>query len=163
MLVWVKLRIDGQPWYVNVQDATRHLSGLLRSFGKLGPRLECGTGRCGGCIVIVDDRPVKSCTVPTENCGGTDVWTADHLDSGPSLHPMLAAFRHHGVPACEVCMPGMLLAAIAYATRDRELTEAEIDQDLVAEMCRCKFSGNIVAAVFAGARVMHKLRPLGSL
>jgi aerobic carbon-monoxide dehydrogenase small subunit len=156
----VKIRIDGQPWWIDIQAETEHLSGVLRSLGKAGPKSDCGTGNCGACIVMIGDRPVKSCTVLTESSSGADVWTADHLDYGPSIHPMLAAFRHHGIPACEVCMPGMLVAAIAYGTPDRDLTEEEIYENLVADVCRCKFASNIVAAVLDGARVMHQLRPL---
>jgi aerobic-type carbon monoxide dehydrogenase small subunit (CoxS/CutS family) len=163
MFKYIRVRIDGQPLWIEVDAETQYLSLVLRSLGKAGPKSDCGTGKCGACVVMIGDRPVKSCTVLTESigeAGAGDVWTADHLDYGPSIHPMLAAFRHHGVPPCEACMPGILIGAIAYATLSRDLTEEEIYENLVAEVCRCKFASNMVAAVLDGAKVMHKLRPL---
>jgi aerobic-type carbon monoxide dehydrogenase small subunit (CoxS/CutS family) len=103
----------------------------------------------------VDDAPVKSCTTSTESCAGAAVTTVESLDRRSGPHPMLLAFRKHGVPACAMCTPGVLLAAIAYAARDRELTKEEIRQDLVAEICRCEHADRISCAVHDGARAMH--------
>jgi aerobic-type carbon monoxide dehydrogenase small subunit (CoxS/CutS family) len=68
---------------------------------------------------------------------------------------MLAAFRKHGIAVCPNCMPGIVLAAVAYATRDRELTEDEVSRDLVADVCRCEYAGAMIEAVLDGARAMH--------
>lgn len=156
----IKLRIDGQPTWADVHADGKTLSGLLRSIGKAGPKADCGDASCGACTVMIGERPVRSCTVSTETCAGGDVWTADHFDYGASLHPMLISFRNRGVLACGTCMPGMLIAAIAYAARNRELSDEEIERDLVADICRCERSGELVAAVREGAAVMHRLRPM---
>jgi aerobic-type carbon monoxide dehydrogenase small subunit (CoxS/CutS family) len=68
---------------------------------------------------------------------------------------MLSAFRNHGIAACPTCMPGMLLAAVAYAARDRELTEDEVSRDLVADVCRCEHADKMIMAVLDGTRAMH--------
>jgi aerobic-type carbon monoxide dehydrogenase small subunit (CoxS/CutS family) len=68
---------------------------------------------------------------------------------------MLAAFRNHGIAACPTCMPGMMLAAVAYAARDRELTKDEVSRDLVADVCRCERADRMIVAVLDGARAMH--------
>jgi aerobic-type carbon monoxide dehydrogenase small subunit (CoxS/CutS family) len=151
----LKLTINGRPLWVEVRSETEHLSGLLRSLGLLGPAATCSTGRCAACTVLVGDSPVRSCAVKSEDCVGKDITTAECLDDGPTPHPMLAAFRNHGIAACTACMPGIVLAAVAYAARDRELTQDEISRDLVADVCRCENAGNMVAAVLDGARAMH--------
>jgi aerobic-type carbon monoxide dehydrogenase small subunit (CoxS/CutS family) len=155
MFRWLKLSINGRPLWVEVKGETEHLSGLLRSLSIVGPKADCSTGDCAACTVLVEDRPVRSCAVKTEGCAGKDVTTTERLDHGPILHPMLAAFRNHGIPACTTCMPGMVLAAIAYVARDRELTEDEVSRELVADVCRCRYAANIVVAVLDGARAMH--------
>ncbi len=152
----VKLSINGRPLWVELKSETEHLSGLLRSLGNVvGPKADCNTGQCAACTVLVGDSPVRSCTVKSEGCAGKDVMTAEHLDCGPSVHPMLAAFRNHGIAACPTCMPGMVLAAVAYAARDRDLTEDEVSRDLVADVCRCEYADHMIVAVLDGARAMH--------
>jgi aerobic-type carbon monoxide dehydrogenase small subunit (CoxS/CutS family) len=158
MFRWLKLSINGRPLWVEVNGETEHLSGLLRSLGIVGPKAICSSGQCAACTVLVGDRPVRSCAVKTEDCAGKDVTTVERLDDGASVHPMLAAFCNHGVRACTSCMPGMVLAAVAYAARDRELTEDEVSLDLVADVCRCGYADNIVVAVLQGARAMHGRR-----
>jgi carbon-monoxide dehydrogenase small subunit len=153
-----KIRVDGHSSWLEIRPEPERLSGALRSLGKTLPTSDCADGRCGACTVMLGDRPVKSCTVATEDCTKAEVWTADHLDDGPGVHPMLAAFRRHGIPACETCMPGMLIAAIAYAARGRELTEDEIHDELIADTCRCEFAKRIAAAILEGAKAMHGRR-----
>jgi aerobic-type carbon monoxide dehydrogenase small subunit (CoxS/CutS family) len=126
MFRWLKLSINGRPLWVEVNGETERLSGLLRSLSIVGPKADCNTGRCAACTVLVGDSPVRSCAVKSEECAGKDVTTAERLDDGPNVHPMLAAFRNHGVPACTTCMPGAVLAAVAYAAKDRELTEDDV-------------------------------------
>jgi aerobic-type carbon monoxide dehydrogenase small subunit (CoxS/CutS family) len=151
----IKLSINGRPWWVEIKSETEHLSGLLRLLGVVGPSADCNTGQCAACTVLLEDSPVRSCNVKSERCAGKDITTAESLVSGPSVHPMLASFRNNGIAACPTCMPGMVLAAIAYAARDRNLTEHEVGRDLVASGCRCESAGNMIVAVIAGARAMH--------
>jgi aerobic-type carbon monoxide dehydrogenase small subunit (CoxS/CutS family) len=68
---------------------------------------------------------------------------------------MLAAFRNNGIAACPNCMPGMVLAAVGYAARDRELAKDEVSRDLVADVCRCERADRMIVAVLDGARAMH--------
>jgi len=151
----VKLSINGRLLWVELKSETEHLSGLLRSQGIVGLKADCNTGQCAACTVLVGDSPVRSCAVKSERCAGKDVTTAEGLDYGPAVHPMLAAFRNHGIAACPSCMPGMVLAAVAYAARDRELTADEVSRDLVADVCRCECASDMIMAVLHGARAMH--------
>lgn len=151
----VKLSIDGRHLWVELKGETEHLSGLLRYLRIVGPRADCDTVQCAACTVLVGERPVRSCTAKSVECVGKDITTAERLVEGRGIHPMLAAFRKHGIAACRTCMPGMVLAAVAYAARDRELTADEISRDLVAEVCRCKLADGMIAAVLDGASAMH--------
>lgn len=151
----VKLSIDGRPLWVELKGETEQLSGLLRSLRIAGPPADCNTGQCAACTVLVGERPVRSCTAKSVECVGKDITTAERLDDDRGIHPMLAAFRKHGIAACRTCMPGMVLAAVAYAARDRELTADEIRRDLVADVCRCKRADGMIAAVLDGARATH--------
>jgi nicotinate dehydrogenase subunit A len=151
----VKLSINGRSGWFELRSETEHLSGLLRSLGIVGPKADCNTSQCAACTVLIGDSPVRSCIEKSEGCAGKDITTAERLDHGPSVHPMLAAFHKHGIAACPTCMPGMVLAAVAYAARDRELTEEEVSRDLVADVCRCECADTMIVAVLDGASAMH--------
>lgn len=160
MFRWVRLSVNGRPQWFELKGETENIAGLLRSLGLVGPKTACVTGHCAACTVLVGDNPVRSCAIKSEECAGKDVTTAEHLDTGSSLHPMLVAFRNHGIATCTICMPGIVLAAIAYAARDRELTEDEVSRDFVADLCHCANAGNLTVAVLDGARSMHNRRGL---
>ncbi|MEZ5849613.1 MAG: (2Fe-2S)-binding protein [Hyphomicrobiaceae bacterium] len=154
----ISLTVNGTAHTLDVA-ATQLLSSLLRDTLRLtGTHIGCDTSQCGACTVHVDGRSVKSCTMLAVQADGTAVTTIEGLATGDTLHPMQQAFRaHHGLQ-CGFCTPGMIMAAVAIAQDDPDITEPQVREKLEGNICRCTGYQNIVDAVLTGARAMAATR-----
>lgn len=147
----VKMMVNGKPVSREVPDTTL-LSDYLRENLRLtGTHVGCDTSQCGACVVHVDGRLVKSCTVLAASLQDSDVTTIEGVANGGDLHPMQAAFKkHHGLQ-CGFCTPGMIMAGIdmvnRYQAEGRELTPDAIRHELEGNICRCTGYHNIVNAI----------------
>ena len=154
----VSLTVNGRQVSADVPAPT-FLVELLREHLELtGTHVGCDTSQCGACVVLVDGRSVKSCTMLAAEARGKEVTTIEGLAggvSGDGLHPMQAAFREHHGLQCGYCTPGMVMSAVDLAGRDPDPDEATVREWLEGNLCRCTGYHNIVKAVQAGARAMH--------
>jgi len=152
----VSLTVNGKPVTADV-DARTLLVQLLREHLRLtGTHVGCDTSQCGACVVLVNGRAVKSCTVLALQLEGADVLSIEGLapPDGP-LHPMQEAFRENHGLQCGFCTPGMIMTAIDMVRRKgRELDDRTIREELEGNLCRCTGYHNIVKAIAAGARAM---------
>ncbi len=122
-----------------------------------GTHVGCDTSQCGACVVHLDGKAVKACTLLAVQANGGTVTTIEGLATGGTLHPMQAAFREHHGLQCGYCTPGMILAAIDMVNRlGFDLDEATIRHELEGNLCRCTGYHNIVKAIAAGAQAMAK-------
>jgi carbon-monoxide dehydrogenase small subunit len=154
----VTMTVNGKSVSREVPDNTL-LSEFLREHLRLtGTHVGCDTSQCGACVVHVDGRAVKSCTMLAAQASGAAVTTIEGVAHGKELHPMQAAFNaHHGLQ-CGFCTPGMIMAGIdmvnRYQAEGRELTEQAIRHELEGNICRCTGYHNIVRAIEAAAATM---------
>ena len=132
------------------------LAHLLRQGLKLtGTHTGCDTTNCGACTVLVDGRPVKSCTMLAVQADGHEVTTVEGLGGSGELHPLQESFRdEHGLQ-CGFCTPGMMLAAKALLDETPDPSEDEVRWALSGNMCRCTGYQNIVKSVLLAARKMQ--------
>jgi aerobic carbon-monoxide dehydrogenase small subunit len=154
----VSLTVNGKSVTVDVDPRTL-LVQLLREHMRLtGTHVGCDTSQCGACVVHVNGRAVKSCTMFAFQVEGANVLTIEGLAPGDHLHPMQEAFRdNHGLQ-CGFCTPGMIMAAVDIVNRKgNELDERTIRHELEGNLCRCTGYHNIVKAIGAGARAMGGL------
>ena len=151
----ISLTVNGNPVTAEVEGRWL-LSRLLREhLGLTGTHVGCDTSQCGACVVHVDGRAVKSCSMLAAQADGADVTTIEGLGSEDRLHPMQEAFRdHHGLQ-CGFCTPGMVMTAVALAEGQADLDEAAVRKGLEGNLCRCTGYQNIVRAVLAGAKAMR--------
>ena len=120
-----------------------------------GTHVGCDTSQCGACVVHVDGKAVKACTILAVQCEGAQVSTIEGLANGAELHPMQAAFREHHGLQCGFCTPGMIMTAVDLVRRKgHDLDEQTIRHELEGNLCRCTGYHNIVKAIAAGARAM---------
>ena len=155
----VKLTVNGRAVSVDVEDRTLLVHLLRDNLNLTGTHIGCDTSQCGACVVHIDGRAVKSCTVLAGQAAGSSVTTIEGIAKGDELHPMQAAFRdNHGLQ-CGYCTPGMIMSSIDIATRHKggKLDEATVRQELEGNICRCTGYHNIVKAVAAGAADMGKM------
>ena len=143
----VSLTVNGEAVTREVEDRTL-LVQLLRDHLRLtGTHVGCDTSQCGACVVEMDGRSVKACTVLAAQASGSSVTTIEGIADGDSLHPMQQAFMdNHGLQ-CGFCTPGMVISAIDLLRRHPGADEATIRRELEGNLCRCTGYHNIVKAI----------------
>jgi carbon-monoxide dehydrogenase small subunit len=156
----VSMTVNGKPVTATIDSRTL-LSELVRETLRLtGTHVGCDTSQCGACVVHVNGRAVKSCTVFALSLPGADVVTIEGLAHGDRLHPMQEAFRENHGLQCGFCTPGMIMTAIdLVARKGTDLDEHTIRDELEGNLCRCTGYHNIVKSVAAGAQAMAGTQP----
>jgi carbon-monoxide dehydrogenase small subunit len=157
MVMNVSITVNGKPVTRQVEGRTLLVQFLRDTLGLTGTHVGCDTSQCGACVVHVDGRSVKSCTILAAQADGSAVTTIEGLAAADgTLHPMQAAFREHHALQCGFCTPGMVMSAVDLANRHPGgLDEATVREGLEGNICRCTGYHNIVKAVVAGADAMR--------
>jgi carbon-monoxide dehydrogenase small subunit len=150
----VKLTVNGKAVSAEVEDRTLLVHLLRENLNLTGTHVGCDTSQCGACVVHIDGRAVKSCTVLAAQAAGSNVTTIEGIAKGDELHPMQAAFRdNHGLQ-CGYCTPGMIVSAVALLAENPEPTRDEIIRGMNGNICRCGTYPRIIAAIERAARAM---------
>jgi carbon-monoxide dehydrogenase small subunit len=153
----VSMTVNGSPVSRDVEDNTLLAVFLRESLGLTGTHVGCDTTQCGCCVVHVDGRSVKSCTMLAAQANGCKVTTIEGLAAGDKLHPVQEAFHKHHALQCGFCTPGMIMAATnLIETYDGELTEEIVREEMEGNLCRCTGYHNIVKAILAAAGEMRQ-------
>ena len=151
----VKMTVNGKSVSATIEDRTLLVQFLRENLNLTGTHVGCDTSQCGACVVHVDGKPVKSCTILAAQASGSSVTTIEGLADGANLHPVQAAFREHHGLQCGFCTPGMIMTAvdlIAQAKKSgKKLDDAAIRHGLEGNICRCTGYHNIVKAIEAVA------------
>jgi aerobic-type carbon monoxide dehydrogenase small subunit (CoxS/CutS family) len=136
-------------------DANRTLLSVLRDdLGLSGAKYGCGEGRCGACTVLVDGRPVRSCSTRVEVAAGKKLRTVEGLADGDKLHALQEAFLAAGAMQCGYCTPGMIMSALALLTENPAPTRDDIIRGMNGNVCRCGTYNRIIAAIQQAATAM---------
>ena len=151
----VELELNGRSVSADVEDRTLLVEFLREARDLTGTHVGCDTSQCGACVVHVDGKAVKSCTMLAVQASGSKVTTIEGLASDGELHPMQEAFRaNHGLQ-CGFCTPGMIMTAVDMVGRlGSDLDETTIRAELEGNICRCTGYHNIVKSIAAGASAM---------
>lgn len=153
----VSLVVNGRRVSGVAEDRTLLVHFLREHLGLTGTHVGCDTSQCGACVVHVDGKAVKSCTMLAAQASGSTVVTIEGLADGADLHPVQAAFREHHGLQCGFCTPGMIMASVDIINRHPEgLDEATVRAELEGNICRCTGYHNIVKAVLAASKTMAK-------
>jgi len=137
-------------------EADETLLDVLRDELHLtGSKEGCGSGDCGACSVMLDDRLVCACLVLGAELGGRAVETIENMADGEVLHPLQRQFLEHAALQCGVCTPGILVAAKALLDKNPEPSETEVRYWLAGNLCRCTGYDKIVRAVMDAAGEMR--------
>ena len=156
MSIPVSMTVNGRAVTGTVEPRTLLVQFLRESLGLTGTHVGCDTSQCGACVVDVDGRSVKSCTLLAVQAEGARVTTIEGLAAADgTLHPMQEAFRENHGLQCGFCTPGMVMTAVDIVRRKgNELDEQTIRHELEGNLCRCTGYHNIVKAIAAGAKAM---------
>jgi len=151
----VKMTVNGQAFGYNVPDNTLLVSFIRETLGLTGTHIGCDTSQCGACVVHMDGRSVKACTMLAAQADGSAITTIEGIADGDELHPMQRAFHENHGLQCGFCTPGMIMSAIELVEKNKELTEQQIREGLEGNICRCTGYHNIIKSVQAAANEMR--------
>jgi carbon-monoxide dehydrogenase small subunit len=150
------MTVNGRPIKADVEGRTLLVQLLREKLGLTGTHVGCDTSQCGACVVHVDGKSAKACTLLAAQLEGASVTTIEGLAGADGkMHPMQEAFRdNHGLQ-CGFCTPGMVMSAIDLAKTNPNASEHEIREWLEGNICRCTGYHNIVKSIQAGSAAMQ--------
>ncbi len=145
------LNVNGVAYPLEIEPDRSLLAALREDIGLTGTKEGCDDSECGACMVLLDGRPVNSCSYLALQASGRAVTTVEGLASDGSLHPLQRAFLEEGGVQCGYCTPGMLMSAKALLDSNPMPTEADVRLALGGNLCRCTGYTKIIRAVLSAA------------
>jgi carbon-monoxide dehydrogenase small subunit len=150
----ITVTVNGEKRTAEVEPRLLLVHFIRETLRLTGTHIGCDTTHCGACTVLVQDVPVKSCTMLAVQADGQQVTTVEALAAGGSLHPIQAAFKQEHGLQCGFCTPGMMLTSLAFLKETPDPTDDQIRWALSGNICRCTGYMNIVKAVKSAAAQM---------
>jgi len=147
MKVDATLRVNGRDYPVELDPHTSLLRAVREEIGLTGSKEGCDDSECGACMMLLDGKPVNSCSYLALQAAGREVTTVEGLASGADLSALQAAFLVEGGVQCGFCTPGMLISATALLGDNPDPTDEEIRIGVSGNLCRCTGYDGIVRAV----------------
>src|SRR5216684_584974 len=132
-----ELHVNGSKHAVNADPDRSLLQVLREDLDLTGSKYGCGEGRCGACTVLVDGRPIRSCTTLVGAVAGKKVQTIESLADKERLHPLQSAFLEAGALQCGYCTPGMIVSALGLLQKEPDATREDIVRHMSGNICRC--------------------------
>lgn len=151
----IKLKVNRQEQTVDVSPDTPLLWVLRESLGLTGTKFGCGMALCGACTVHLDGEAVRSCVTPISRASGKEVTTIEGLSSDLS-HPLQRAWIAEDVPQCGYCQSGQIMSAAVLLRENPKPTDADIDDAMTGNICRCGTYQRIRRAIHLAAQMKAK-------
>ncbi|HKX75678.1 MAG TPA: (2Fe-2S)-binding protein [Acidimicrobiia bacterium] len=150
----VNVTVNGQSYTRDVEPRMLLVDFIRTQLGLTGTHIGCDTTSCGACTVLMDGKPVKSCTIFAVQAEGASIGTVEGLKQNGSLHPIQEAFKEHHGLQCGFCTPGMMLVGSALIADNPHPSEDEVRWAISGNLCRCTGYMNIVKAIQAAGAAM---------
>lgn len=150
----IHFELNGKPMEVTVDPNHLLLWVLRNELGLTGTKFGCGIGFCGSCTVLLDDEPVRSCTLTISDVADKRVVTIEGLSTNGTLHPLQKAFMDHDALQCGYCTPGMIMNAYGLLKSNPEPSREEIIEGMEDNLCRCGTYGRIIEAIQQAGKEM---------
>ncbi len=152
----IRLKVNGEEREAEVEPRLLLVHLIRETLGLTGTHIGCDTSNCGACTILLDGKPIKSCTIFAVQADGREVLTVEGLAKDGELHPIQEGFwQEHGLQ-CGFCTPGMLMTGYAFLQQNANPSEDEIRQAISGNLCRCTGYVNIVKSVEYAARKLQE-------
>ncbi|HXM99381.1 MAG TPA: (2Fe-2S)-binding protein [Candidatus Dormibacteraeota bacterium] len=151
----VTFTLNGKPQTVNVSPDMPLLWVLRDTLNLTGTKFGCGEALCGACTVHIDGNPARSCKIAISSVSGKKVTTIEGL-SPDGTHPVQRAWMEENVPQCGYCQSGQIMSAVALLAKKSNPTDAEIDDAMTGNICRCGTYQRIRKAIHRAAQATAK-------
>jgi aerobic-type carbon monoxide dehydrogenase small subunit (CoxS/CutS family) len=146
----ITFTVNGKRQSVDVPPEMPILWALRDVLGLTGTKFGCGIAQCGACTVHLDGQPVRSCSTPMSTAAGKRVTTIEGL-SRNTTHALQQAWIAEDVPQCGYCQSGQIMSAAALLAKTAKPTDAEIDEAMSGNICRCGTYNRIRRAIHRAA------------
>jgi isoquinoline 1-oxidoreductase alpha subunit len=146
------LTINGKATEVNADPNTPLLWVIRDTLNMTGTKFGCGAALCGACTVHLDGKPVRSCSTPLSAAAGRKITTIEGIGASDVGKKVQAAWASLDVPQCGYCQSGQIMAATALLTEKPKPTDADIDNAMAGNICRCGTYPRIRAAIHKAAK-----------
>lgn len=154
----LELTVNGEHYEVLVEPKTLLIDVLRDQLELKGAKRGCDSGSCGACTVLLNGKPVHSCSVLALQANGGEILTIEGLADGPNLHPIQEAFLDHWALQCGFCTPGQIIAAKALLDENPNPTEEEVKTAMNGHICRCTGYNMITEAILDAAKRLQEAR-----
>jgi len=148
-----RLNVNGTPYQVELDPHISLLDAVRDALGLTGSKEGCDDSECGACMMLLDGKPVNSCSYLALQADGRNVTTVEGLAEGDELAPLQRALLEHGGVQCGFCTPGMLISATALLRSNPDPSEEDVRIALSGNLCRCTGYDGIIRAVLSAAAV----------
>lgn len=152
-----RFKVNGKPAVLQVDPRTPLLWALREQLGLTGTKFGCGMALCGACTVHVDGQAVRSCVTPVSAVANKEIATIEGLSHDRS-HPVQRAWLQVQVPQCGYCQPGQMMSAAALLAVNANPTDADIDDAMAGNLCRCGTYARIRKAIHFAAELARSAK-----
>lgn len=159
--IGITVTVNGKAYQRQVEPRLLLVQFIRDELLLTGTHIGCDTSYCGACTVLLNDEPVKSCTVLAVQADGCEVRTVEGLEQDGKLHPLQTAFSEHHALQCGFCTPGMLMSSVHLLETNPQPSALEIRKGIQGNLCRCTGYKNIFEAIAAAAQDMQQGAPKG--
>jgi len=150
----IRFSLNGKRTELRIDPSQTLLWVLRNNLGLTGTKFGCGTGFCGACTVLINNEPVRSCSMSVGDVAGKKIVTIEGLEKKGKLHPVQKAFIEHDALQCGYCTPGMIMTVAGLLIKNPSPTRQEIIDGLENNYCRCSAHIRIIEAVQTAAGEM---------
>jgi len=150
----IKLNVNGQPHQLDVAPDTPLLWALRDTLQMTGTKYGCGQALCGACTVHVDGTPMRACTTPVSAVVGRKITTIEAIDANRVGKVVQEAWRKLDVVQCGYCQSGQIMSAVALLSQNRKPSDADIDDAMSGNLCRCATYVRVRAAIHEAAKAL---------
>lgn len=152
----IKLTVNGKPLSLDADPDMPLLWALREDLQLTGTKFGCGMALCGACTVHLDGQPVRSCSTPLSAAAGKQVTTIEGIGASKTGRAVQAAWLKLDVPQCGYCQSGQIMSACALLAQQKKPSDAQIDQAMAGNLCRCGTYNEIRAAIKDAAVTLSK-------
>jgi carbon-monoxide dehydrogenase small subunit len=148
----IKVTVNNKVYEKEIDSRTLLVDFIREKLGLTGTHVGCDTTNCGACTVLLDGRPVKSCTVLAMQANGKTITTIEGLSHGKEMHPLQKAFIDKNGLQCGYCTAGMIMMAHWLIRKNPDATRDEIREAISGNICRCTGYDSIVDSIEEASR-----------
>ena len=150
----IRFELNGKKTEMLLDPNLTLLWTLRNKFGLTGTKFGCGMGFCGACTVLVDQEPLRSCSLQIHDVVNKKVVTIEGLALNGKLHPVQKAFMENDALQCGFCTPGMIMNAVGFLLKNPEPSQLEIINGMEDNLCRCGAHVRIIKAIQSAGKEM---------